>query len=99
MPPAFVCSIVLGQALVMSPLYVEMPFLREHGWLAAPVVVVWLGAVVAWCFQPCVHLFWHVGDKVIMSTQPRSRWRLQSQLVERGLRAVGYVRTGDARAS
>jgi hypothetical protein len=68
--PAFLGSVVFGQALLMSPLYVEMPFLVEHPWLMAPIVIAWLGATITLLFQPCAHLFWNVGDDSIMSTQP-----------------------------
>ncbi len=68
--PAILVTIALGQAVVMSPLYIEIPFLEAHAWLAAPMVFGWLAAVVYTMWRPLLHLRWQVSDTLIQSTQP-----------------------------
>lgn len=59
-----------GQALIMAPLFMELPFLQQRGWLAAPVTLGWLMGFAGLLLRPFMHLHWNLTDELIQSTQP-----------------------------
>lgn len=59
-----------GQAIVMAPLFVEIPLLQEHGWLAAPIMLGWITGFACLILRPCMHLHWNFTDELIQSSQP-----------------------------
>ena len=59
-----------GQALVMAPLFIELPFLQQHGWLAAPLILGWFAGFAFLILRPFMHLHWNLTDELIQSTQP-----------------------------
>ena len=62
--------IVGGQVIIMTPLFIEMPFLQEHGWLAAPILLAFFFGFACLIMRPFMHLHWNLTNELIQSTQP-----------------------------
>ncbi|HKP55388.1 MAG TPA: hypothetical protein VJV78_01635 [Polyangiales bacterium] len=54
----------------MAPLFIDMPFLQQHAWLAAPLILGWFAGFAFLILRPCTHLRWNLTDELIQSTQP-----------------------------